>query len=161
VRARTIMGSPERSASAAWAEIDRMIAETLRAASAIDDAEVRATLDALAATGRTLVAGGVLSDAPIVLRALPLQLGITVALGNAALAGGERLGKVPGAATATDWGIYVPDPEPWTAQVRAAVASHEALYPGPAPAEPAKAAALSAAAEIDTDALRRMSGGTR
>lgn len=165
MRARTILGSPERSASAAWAEIDRMIMETLQPASAIDEADVRAALDALAATGRTLVAGGVLSDSPIVLRALPLQLEITVALGNAVLSGDERLGKVPGAATATEWGIYVPAPEPWGAQVRAAIARHEALHAGRAPGEPAvesaKAAAFAAAAEIDANALHRISGGGR
>lgn len=162
MRARTIKGSPERSASAAWAEIDRMLAETLQPATAIDDADVRAALDALASTGRTLIAGGVLSNDPIVLQAIPLQLEITVALGNAALSGEERLGKVSGAAKATEWAIYVPDPEPWSTQVRAAAKSHEALHAGRAPAEPVtKTAALSATVAIDPDALRRVSGGTR
>lgn len=159
MRARTIKGSPERSASAAWAEIDRMLAETLApAAIGVDD--VRDGLDALEAIGPMLVAGGVLVDSPIVLRALPLQLEIKVALGNAALSGDEGLGKVPGAATATDWAVYVPDPEPWSAQVRAAVAAHTRLHAGAAPAEPA-AAAVTAAATIDIDALRRVTGGTR
>ena len=160
MRARTIKGSPERSASAAWAEIDRMIAETLAAAPAIDDAAVRAALDALSPLGPMLVAGGVLASHPVILRALPLQLEITVTLGNAALSGDERLGKVAGAATATEWGAYVPDPEPWAAQVRAAVAGHTALHAGAAPAEPAPASAVAAAA-IDPLALRRISRGAR
>lgn len=163
MRARTIKGSPGRSALAAWAEIDRMIAETLAPAPAIDDSAVRAALGMVSPLGPMLVAGGVLVGHPIVLRALPLQLEVTIALGNAALSDDERLGKVPGAATATDWGIYLPDPDPWAAQVRAAVAGHAALHAGAAPAEAApaapKASRAVAPAAIDPNALGRISGG--
>jgi hypothetical protein len=161
VRARTIKGSPERSASAAWAEVERMIAETLHPASDIDDDDVRAALAVLTPIGPMLAAGGVLTGDPIVLRALPLQLEISVAMGNPALSGEERLGKVPGAVTATEWAIYIPDPEPWRAQVCAEAAKHRALHAGPAPAESQAAAALSAGAAIDPEALRRISGVTR
>src|SRR4051794_23372099 len=109
MRARTIKGSPERSASAAWGEVERMVQETLSPATAIDDAESEAALAALRGVGRTLIAVGVLSEKPVVLRALPLQLEITVALGNVALTRSEQLGKVPGAAKATEWALYVPD----------------------------------------------------
>lgn len=160
MRARIIKGSPERSASAAWAEIDRMVADTLAPAAAIDVDDVRDALDALEAVGPMLVAGGVLVDNPVVLRALPLQLEINVALGNAVLSGDEHLGKVPGAATATEWAVYVPEPEPWSAQVRAAAAAHAHLRAGIAPAEP-EGAAVTAAAAIDIDVLRRVTGGTR
>lgn len=160
MRARAIKGSPERCASAAWAEIDRMVAETLASATAVGVDDVRDALDALEAIGPMLVAGGVLVENPIVLRALPLQLEITIALGTAALSGDERLGKVPGAATATEWDLYVPDPAPWSAQVRAAVSAHPQLHAGIAPTEP-ESGAVTAAAAIDIAALRRVTGGTR
>ena len=160
MRARTIKGSPVRSASEAWAEIDRMIAETLAPASGIADDEVRSALDELVGIGPILVAGGVLSTHPIVLRALPLQLEITVALGDEALVSDESLGKVPGAATSQEWAIYVPDAPPYEPQVHAAVALHRALHSGSAPAEPAPAATTTGAA-IDVGALRRISGGAR
>ena len=40
MRTRTIKGSPQRSASAAWAELERMVLETLAPAGAIDDSDV-------------------------------------------------------------------------------------------------------------------------
>ncbi len=163
MRARTIKGSPERSASATWAEIDRMVRATLEPAAAIDDTDVKRALDALAGVGPTLVAAGVLANCPLVLLAMPLQLEITISLGDAALKGDERLGKVPGAATALEWGLYVPSPEPFADQVKQAVAAHDALYAGQAPAEPSTASAIPPITRVDVDpkALRRISGGTR
>lgn len=161
MRARTIKGSPERSASAAWAEVERMIAETLSPAPDIDDDDVRAALDVLAPIGAMLIASGVLTGDPVVLRALPLQLEITVTMGNSALSGEERLGKAPGAATATEWAIYIPDPEPWRAQICTVAKKHHALHSGPAPFEPQAAATLSTGAAIDPAALRRISGVTK
>src|SRR4051812_32211917 len=140
MRSRTVKGSPQRSASAAWAEVETMVIETLEPATAIDDADVRAALAALDGLGPMLVAVGVLANAPLVLRALPLQLQITVALGGDALTGDERLGKVTGAASAVEWQLYVPDPEPYRAEVHAAVAGHAALRAGKAPVEPVQAA---------------------
>lgn len=163
MRTRTIKGSPQRSASAAWAELERMVLETLAPAGAIADTDVVAAFSALRTVGPTLVATGVLSDRPVVLRALPLQLEITVSLGNAALTGDENLGKVPGAATADAWTLYIPDPEPYTTQVQDAVAAHDALRAGRAPAAPAPVAAgaVAGGAAVDADALRRISGGAR
>jgi len=163
MRTRTIKGSPQRSASAAWAELERMVLETLAPAGAIDDSDVADALSALADLGPTLIASGMLSDRAVVLRALPLHLEITVSLGNAALTGQENLGKVPGAATAEGWVLYIPDPEPYTTQVQDAVAEHNALRAGRAPAAPAPTAtaAVAAATAVDADALRRISGGAR
>lgn len=163
MRVRTIKGSPERSASATWAEIDRMVQATLEPAAAIDDTEVERALGALAGVGPTLVAAGVLESRPLVLRAMPLELEITISLGDAALKGEERLGKVSGAATALEWALYVPNPEPFADQVNQAVAPHDALYAGQAPAEPSRASGSPPVARVDVDseALRRISGGTR
>jgi hypothetical protein len=163
MRTRTIKGSPHRTASAAWAELERMVLETLAPADAIDDADAADALASLAGIGPTLIASGVLNDRSVVLRALPLQLEITVSLGNAALTGDENLGKVPGAATAEAWALYIPDPDPYTTQVQAAVAAHDALRTGRAPAAPAPAdaAAVAAASAVDADALRRINGGAR
>lgn len=161
MRSRAIKGSPVRTAGGAWAVIETVIIETLAPAASIDEADVRAALDVLDGLGSMLVASGVLSDEPLVLRALPLQLEITVSLGDAALHGEERLGKVPGAATATEWGLFVPDPEPFTAEVRATVARHFALSAGKAPAEQELAEASGAGFAVDADALRRLSGDAR
>jgi predicted flap endonuclease-1-like 5' DNA nuclease len=165
MRSRTIKGSPQRAASAAWAELERMVLETLAPAGAIDASDVADALSALTGLGPTLIASGVLSDRAVVLRALPLHLEITVSLGNAALTGEENLGKVPGAATAEAWVLYIPDPKPYTTQVQDAVAEHDALRAGRAPAAPdpapAATAAASAATAVDADALRRISGGMR
>lgn len=163
MRTRTIKGSPQRSASAAWAEVERMVLETLAPADAIDDMDARDALNALAGLAPTLIASGVLSDHPVVLQALPLHLEITVSLGSGTLAGEENLGKVPGAATAESWTLHIPDPEPYTTQVRDAVAAHAALRSGRPPAAPPPASTdtVVAAATIDANALRRISGGAR
>ena len=163
MRVRTIKGSPERSASATWAEIDRMVQATLEPAGAVDDTEVEWALGALAGVGPTLVAAGVLVSRPLVLRAMPLELEIRVSLGGAALKGDERLGKVSGAATAVEWGLYVPNPEPFADQVNEVVAAHDVLHAGQAPAERSTASATPPIARVgvDPEALRRISGGTR
>lgn len=159
---RTIKGSPQRSAGAAWTEVETMVLETLAPASAVDDEEVRGALAALEGLGPMLVSAGVLADQPLVLRALPLQLQINVSLGAAALSGDERLGKVPGAASATAFGLYVPDPEPYRAEVGAAAERHPSLQAGPAPAELQTADATAATGfSVDTEALRRLSRGAR
>src|ERR1700722_18846202 len=167
VRVRTIKGSPERSASDAWDEIDRMIRETLVPATGVDDDDVAGALIGLTGMGRTLVAAGILVDEPIVLAAPPLQVEIYVSLGNDALKGEERLGKVPGAATASEWKLYVPDAAPYGDQVAAAVSGPHALYAGAAPAAPAapapaaEAASAKSAVLVDADALRRITEGHR
>lgn len=161
MRARTIKGSPERSASDTWGEIDRMIRETLVPATSIEDDDVAGALDGLTGMGRTLVAAGVLVDEPIVLAAPPLQVEIYVSLGNDALKGEERLGKVPGAATASEWKLYVPDPAPYGDQVAATVSEHHALYAGTAPAPATEAASAKSAVLVDADALRRITEGHR
>lgn len=162
MRTRTIKGSPERTASAAWQELAHMVRETLTAASELDEKEIDTALDDVAGVGRTLIAAGVLREQPVVLRALPLQLEMRVSMGKDALKGEEKLGKVPGAATATDWTLYLPDPEPYRSQVHAATDAHSRLAAGPAPAEPATASLSEhTAAHIDPDALRRISGASR
>jgi hypothetical protein len=108
-RSRTIAAAPVRSAAAAWGEVTRMVIETLESAAAIDDSELANELAALTATGRKLIAVGQLANDPLVLDAAPLRLEIRVVDGDRALALEERLGLVPGAATATDWRLAVPD----------------------------------------------------
>lgn len=162
MRTRTIKGSPERTASATWRELAHMVRELLTAASGLEEHEIDAALEDVAGVGRTLIAAGVLREQPVVLRALPLQLEMRVSMGNDALKGEEKLGKVPGAATATDWTLYLPDPEPYRSQVHAATDAHPRLAAGPAPPESATANLRErAAADIDPDALRRISGASR
>jgi hypothetical protein len=107
-RSRTIAAAPVRSASAAWAEVSRTLVETLEPAVAIDDSEVATEVGALTATGRKLIAGGHLAKDPLVLDAAPLRLEIRVVDGDRALTVEEKLGLVPGAATATDWQLTLP-----------------------------------------------------
>lgn len=161
MRTRTIKGSPERTASAAWQELARMVHETLTAASGLDEQEVEAALEDVAGVGRILIAAGVLREQPVVLCALPLQLEMRVSMGNDALKGEEKLGKVPGAATAADWTLYLPDPEPYRSQVHVATGAHPRLAAGPVPPEPAASLSDRTGAQIDPDALRRISGASR
>lgn len=139
-----------------------MIRETLAPATGIADEDVATALGELTGMGRTLIAAGVLADQPLVLAAPPLQLEIRVSLGNDALKGQEQLGKVPGAASASEWGLYVPDPVPYTDQVAEAVARHDALHAGAPPAETTSSTATRGpSVTVDADALRRISAGNR
>jgi hypothetical protein len=157
---RTINGSPQRSAAAAWVEIERMVLETLQPAKALDVDVVRGALDALDGLGPMLISAGVLVDSPLALVAAPLHLTISIHMGAGALTGQERLGKVSGAATATEFALYVPDPKPYRSEIHEAAKAHDALHAGNAP-QPIAATQQTAGFAVDAEALRRISGGAR
>lgn len=149
-RTRIIAASPTRSASATWVRIEALIAETLEPASAIDDADVQAAVEAARPVGRLLVAGGHLDREPVVLVAGPVHLTILTVSGDGALAQVEPA-SVPGAALATSWMLYLPSPAPLTDSVAAIAANHVNLSTG----EPLEEELAPAAASIDRAALAR------
>jgi hypothetical protein len=135
--------------------VREMLAETLGAASALDQDAVVNQLDGAMVAVRTLIAGKHLGDTPLTLCSPPLRLEVTVVTGGRAIGLNELLGKVPGAATATDWTLHLPEPTPLTDWIREAIADFAHLTTDPPPVE--KAAASEAAltgADIDIDALR-------
>lgn len=153
-RRRTIAGAPMRSAAEAAALVVEMVSETLEPAFEQNPASELADVEGAL---RMLISGKHLTDdAPLVLLADPLRLEIRLAYGNEAMSLAENLGKVPGAATATDWALHVPTPAPIGTWIEQAVAGSEHVTVQPAPK--AVAAAASASVEIDAAALRRAAG---
>lgn len=154
-RRRAIAGAPERTAAEAAQMVKDMMAETLGAASALDQDQIAEQLEAAVAPIRMLIAGKHLGDAPVTLCAAPLRLEVTVVTGGRAIGLNERLGKVPGAAMASDWRLHLPEPAPLTDWIREAVADSSHLTTVAPPVEKAAASEVSlTAADIDIDALR-------
>lgn len=160
VRYRSIAGAPERSANETSTVLMDVVGETLAAAKALDCEIVERELAQGREVVRMLIAGKHLADSPIVLAADPLRVEITVVSGDGALALKENLGKVPGAATATDWTLYVPAPAPIASWIEQALhgLKHLTTERAPAHASGSSAAQLESA-DIDADALRRVAGG--
>ncbi|HEX8205117.1 MAG TPA: hypothetical protein VF587_03560 [Solirubrobacteraceae bacterium] len=159
-RHRAIAGAPERAASETATTVIEMIQETLGAASGLDLDLVAAETEAARAAIRMLIAGKHLGDDAIVLVAEPLRLEITVVSGDAASRDDDKLGRVPGAATATAWSLHLPAPAPVGSWVEDAVRGLDHVTTDPPPAEKvASAAAAVLASDIDLGALRRAAGG--
>lgn len=159
VRYRAIAGAPERSASAAAAVLMDVVAETLAAAKALDGEIIERELAQGRQAVRMLIAGKHLEDSSIVLAADPLRVEITVVCGDGALALKEKLGKVPGAATATDWTLHVPAPAPIGSWIEQALDGLEHLKTERASAQASSSSAGQLeSADIDPDALRRVAG---
>lgn len=159
VRHRVIAGAPERCASATADLVVVMLTETLAAASSLDSEAVARELDAVHGAARMLIAGKHLAERALVLRAHPLRLEITVATGDKAASVDQNLGKVPGAASATDWTLHVPAPAPigdWIADAVRAL-DHVTIDAPSAITEPAAAPAVRAS-DIKIDALREATG---
>jgi hypothetical protein len=160
VRHRSIAGTPERSAEEATTVLIEMLAETLAPASALDRKVITSELAQGHAAVRMLIAGKHLRDLPIVLAADPLRLEITVVSGDAALTLKENLGKVPGAATATDWMLHVPAPAPITGWVEEALQGLEHVTSERATSQASRSSAGQfTSSQIDPDALRRVAAG--
>lgn len=160
VRHRAIAGAPERSATAVSDLVVEMLIETLAPAAALDCEVVTRELDAVRGATRMLVAGKHLGAQGLVLRADPLRLEITVVTGDKAASVHENLGKVVGAASATDWMLHLPAPTPigdWIADAVRAL-DHVTIDAAPAVIEAAAAPAVQAA-DIDIAALREATGG--
>jgi len=156
LRTRQIAASPARSASATWAVIADLIADTVAASPVLSRTEAEAALSAAGAVGRVLIAAGHLDGSPITLVAGAVHCEITTVSGTAALAHEENLNTVPGASGAEGFTIYLPSPDPLQDQVEAAAARHPRLSAAAAPA-PTAAAARSEPL-LDQAALRRAAG---
>jgi len=160
VRHRAIAGAPERSATAAADLVIEMLIETLAPASVLDQDVVVHELDAVRGATRMLIAGKHLGGQAIVLRADPLRLEITIITGDKAASVNENLGKVAGAASATDWMLHIPAPTPIGDWISDAVRALDHVTIEAAPAVTTAAAAPTVqAADIDIDALREAAGG--
>jgi hypothetical protein len=135
-----------------------MVTETLTPASAVDDTQVASELDAALPAIRSLIAAKQLADDPIVLVADPLRLEIRVVSGPKALGMDEQLGKVVGAARATDWSLHVPAGAILASLVTRALAKLEHVTIDPAPTHKPHAAALADTPVLDLEALRLVGG---
>ncbi|WP_258904028.1 hypothetical protein [Actinokineospora sp. UTMC 2448] len=142
-----------RSASATWAVIADLVADTVAQSSALSRDEAVQAMSAAEAAGRMLVAGGHLHKHPITLVAGKVHCEITTVSGTAALTLEENLNPVPGAAGADDFTVYLPSSAPLQEQVKAAVDGHPRLSDAAPPAAGTKAA--SSGPLIDREALRR------
>lgn len=159
VRHRSIAGAPHRPAGAAAAQVSEMVTEALTPASAINDTQVTSELDAALPAIRSLIAAKQLADDPIVLVADPLRLEIRVVSGPKALGMDEQLGKVVGAAQATDWSLHVPAGAILASLVTSALAKLAHVTTDPAPTHKQHGAATADAPVLDLEALRLVGGG--
>ncbi|MGI5223752.1 hypothetical protein [Actinoallomurus sp. CA-142502] len=159
LRTREVAAAPVRSASATWAVIATLVADTVERSSSLTRAEAEQAMDAAAPVGRMLVAGGHLDRRPVTLITGMVYCQISTVSGTAALTLQENLNPVPGAAGAKDFTVYLPSPSPLEGLVEAAADGHprlSAASPRKVP-QPTQAAAGSGSL-IDQDALRRAAG---
>jgi hypothetical protein len=161
-RRREIAGAPERTAGETADVIVEMVGETLGASRTISSALVNRELAVAAHAIRMLIAGKHLNAMPVMLIADPLRLEITTVTGERAVGLDENLGCVPGAATAQDWMLHLPAPQPLTPWITEVVANldHVTIKAPPSEKQTAAHEALRLN-EIDVGALRRAAGGTR
>jgi hypothetical protein len=151
LRRRDIAAAPARRADEAWSAVVGLIADTLDRSPDISGVEVKATLSVLSSVGPRLVAGRHLEQNPIVLVAEPVRLSIYTASGAAAVTLEENLAPVPGGASAAEWLVYVPTPDPLATEVETAIAGRAHL----STEQPARTVVKAAASGdlIDLDAL--------
>lgn len=153
-RHRQVAAAPQRRASETWEAVGRLISATLERSPHIAASDVSAALEHASTVGRALVAAGHLDKHAIVVVAEPIYLNITTVSGMAATTLDEDLGPVPGGATATDWTIYLPTPEPVAEAVCAAVSGASHLSAGEPPVESiSKSAASDPQSVLNLDAL--------
>lgn len=158
-RHRDIAASPVRTAADTWAVISELIAVTLDRSDDIDGDDVRRALDAATPAGTALVAAGYTGSADITVVAGPLHLTIRTVAGADAFKteADENHNPVPGAATAKDWTVYLPNPAGLASLVEDVAAGSEHLSTDSPPAEPSNAS-NSTSATID---LRRLDPSRR
>lgn len=153
LRTRQVAASPVRSASATWAVLANLVAETVAQSSLLTRAEAEQALSAAESVGRMLVAAGHLERHPITLVAGNVHCEITTVSGTAALTFEENLNPIPGAAGAADFTLHLPSPAPLQDQVKAAASAHACLSDASPPAPPTAAARVGSL--IDRTALQR------
>lgn len=156
-RRRQIAAAPERTTSESVAAISDLIRDTLSRSDKLDTV----TIDDALATAKpallALTAGGHLDGEPLVLVAGQMHLSITTVTGDGALTLEENLDAVPGAASASEWTLYLPTPAPLTEMVSAIAKKHPNLS-SDEPPDDAEAPADRSAAAVDLDALARREG---
>jgi hypothetical protein len=156
-RRRQIAAAPHRTTSESVGAISDLIRDTLTRSDKLEET----TIDDALATAKpallALTAGGHLDDEPIVVVAGQMHLSITTVSGDGALTLEENLDAVPGAASASEWTLYLPTPAPLTEMVGAVAKKHPNLS-SDEPPEDAKAPADRSAAAVDLDALARREG---
>jgi hypothetical protein len=158
-RHREIAAAPERSTSETVETISALIRDSLARSRHIDPADVDDALDAARPALLALVAGGHLEKQALVLAAASLHVSITTVSGDKALTLEENLDAVPGAASATEWTLYLPTPDPLGALVTSCAEKHPRLSTDEPPSadEQDQTAEQSAAAALDREALIRRS----
>lgn len=140
LRTRQVTASPVRSASATWAVLANLVADTVAQSSLLTREEAEQALSAAEPVGRMLIAAGHLEDHPITLVAGNVHCEITTVSGTAALTFEENLNPIPGAAGAVGFTIHLPSPAPLQEQVKAAASAHARLSDASPPAPQAAAA---------------------
>jgi len=161
LRHRTLASSPVRSATATWTTISTLVADTLDRSPVISRDAVEKVFETAAGPGRQLVAGGHLERHDLVVVAEPMHLAIRTASGAAAINLDENLNPVPGGASATEWMVHLPTPDPLAQAVRELTDRVAHLSAEPAPVNIAKSAAPTNGhgAPIDLAAVARRLGG--
>lgn len=154
-RRRQVAASPERTTSETAATISELIHDSLARADNFDLSDVDDALAKARPAFLALVAGGHLDVNPLVLVAGALYLSITTVSGDRALTLEENLAAVPGAASATEWTLYLPTPDPLGAMVNEIAGSHPRLSVAEPPGDTDTAAAEAASSLVDLDALAR------
>jgi len=153
-RHRQVAAAPQRRASETWEAIGQLISATLERSPHITPSDVAAAMQHASTVGRALVAAGHLDKHAVVVVADPIYLKITTVSGMAATTLDEDLGPVAGGATATEWMIYLPTPDPVGESVRAAVSGLSHLSAEEPPGEStSKSAASERASVLNLDAL--------
>jgi hypothetical protein len=153
-RHRKIAAAPQRTSAECWQTIADLIRDSLERSPHISADEIETSLGVAAGIGRQLVAGGHLDRERnvVTIIAADLHLSLSTVSGDKALSLEENLNFVPGAASAEEWTIYLPTPDPLgpTIEKLAAADAHLSNEKPPDSGSEAK----SSAAVIDTAALR-------
>jgi hypothetical protein len=153
-RYREIAAAPCRTTIEAWAVVSQLLADTIDRSPYIDRHDVDAALELARPAGLLLIAGGHLDKTPIVLLCGAVHLSITTVSGEAALTLEENLNPVLGAASASEWTLYLPTPDPVASEVRRIASSSPHLSIKEPPASASKTAQAEAVS-LDRDALLR------
>ena len=135
---------------------------TLGRAPEIDQDQVRRSLTRLAGLGPMLVGPHHLEKHELVLVADPLELVINTVSGTEALSLDENLNEVPGAGSAVDWNLWLPEVDPLIAWLESAVQGDRHLHIGHPDQDGVGQANGDGAAkrhgDVDLDAFRRLEG---
>jgi hypothetical protein len=152
-RHRQVAASPKRMTSDTATTISKLIRDSFDRTEEIDLSDVDDALAKARPAFLALIAGGHLEVNPLVLTAGALHLSITSVSGDRALTLEENLSAVAGAASATEWTLYLPTPDPQGAIVTEIAGSHPRLSVEEPPSD--SAATKAASSLVNLDALAR------